>query len=108
MASMEDQINNTDDYSYRLDEDPITMGCYLGGTLRYEPVDGGTKLTLEQVRVHPGRADDRERQDRRRRRHVPAQRPSSSAGTGSNYFDNADGVKSVRGTYRGQPVNLKR
>ncbi len=104
MASIENQINNTDDYSYRLDEDPITMGCYLGGTLRYEPVDGGTKLTLDKCAFTRGAAM------------TGSGKIDDDAGTfrlnvefpGRNrlaYFDNADGVKSVRGTYRGRPVN---
>ena len=107
MSSMEDQISNTDDYSYRLDKDPITMGCYLGGTLRYEPVDGGTKLTLNKcafTRGAPmtgsGKIDDNAGTFRLKVRLGGRNR--------LNYFDNADGVKSVTGSYRGKPVNQRR
>ncbi len=107
MQSMEAQISSSDDYTYRVDKDPITMGCNLGGTLTYTPVTGGTNLKLDRctfTRGAPmtgsGRIDD-------------------DAGTfrltvdlgGRNrlaYYDDADGVTSVKGRYRGDKVNLKR
>ena len=107
MASMEAQITNTDDYSYRLDEDPITMGCYLGGTLKYEPVDGGTKLSLNKcafTRGAPMTGTGTINDD------AGTFRLDVRLGPGSHlrYLDNADGVTSVRGTYRGKRVDLKR
>ncbi len=107
MADMEAQISNTDDYNYRLDEDPITMGCYLGGSLKYEPVDGGTKLTLNDcafTRGAPMTGTGNINDD------AGTFRLDVRLGPGSRlrYFDNADGVKSVKGTYRGKQVDLKR
>jgi pimeloyl-ACP methyl ester carboxylesterase len=107
MAAVETEITNTDDYVYRLDEDPITMGCYLGGTLRYTPVEGGTNLTLDKcllTRGAPmtgsGTIDD----------DAGTFRLNVRLGIRNrlNYFDNADGVKTVSGLYHGQPVNLRR
>ena len=54
LRSMEDQITGTDEYHYRLDQDPITMGCDLGGSLRYEPVAGGTRLKLDRCSFTSG------------------------------------------------------
>jgi pimeloyl-ACP methyl ester carboxylesterase len=107
MTSMEAQIANTDDYTYRVDEDPITMGCNLGGTLTYTPVDGGTALKLDRcvfTRGAPmtgsGRIDD----------DAGTFRLTVRLGGGNRlaYYDDADGVTSVRGTYRGERVDLKR
>ena len=107
MSSMEDQITASDDYTYRLDADPITMGCDRGGTLTYQPVDGGTRLTLRSCTFTRGAPM------------TGAGRIDDSAGTfrlairlyGRNrltYFDDANGVKSVKGVFRGKPVNLRR
>ena len=63
MSAMDDEINNTDDYNYRFDTDPITLGCDAGGTLTYRP-DGAQ---ARQVRLHQGSGDDRRRTDQRRR-----------------------------------------
>jgi pimeloyl-ACP methyl ester carboxylesterase len=107
MASMEAQITSSDDYTYRLDADPITMGCSFGGTLTYRPVDSGTLLTLKSCAFTRGA------------RMTGAGRIDDDAGTfrltvrlgGPNrlsYVDDANGVKSVRGTFRGQAVSLRR
>jgi pimeloyl-ACP methyl ester carboxylesterase len=107
MSSMEDQITASDDYTYRLDADPITMGCDRGGTLTYRPVDGGTRLTLKGCSFTRGAPM------------TGAGRIDDTAGTfrlairlyGPNrltYYDDANGVKSVRGIFRGRPVNLRR
>ena len=107
MASMEAQITNSDDYTYRVDADPITMGCDLGGTLTYTPVDTGTVLALKGCtfsRGAPltgaGRIDDDAGTFRLVVRLTGRDRLS--------YFDDADGVKSVKGTFRGRPVSLRR
>ena len=107
MSSMEDQITASDDYTYRLDADPITMGCDRGGTLTYQPVAGGTRLTLRSCTFTNGAPM------------TGAGRIDDNAGTfrltvrlyGRNrltYFDDANGVKSVKGVFRGKPVNLRR
>lgn len=107
MSSMEAQITATDDYTYRLDADPITMGCDRGGTLTYRPVEGGTQLTLKRctfTRGAPmtgaGRIDDEAGTFRLAVRLVGRNRLT--------YLDDENGVKSVRGIFRGQAVNLKR
>jgi hypothetical protein len=107
MSDMERQITNTDDYAERLDKDPITIGCYLGGTLRYEPVKGGTRLILDRcafTRGAPmtgtGRIDDDAGTFRLAVRLGRRDRLT--------YLDDADGVRSVQGTYRGRPVDLRR
>ena len=107
MSDMETQISATDDYNYRVDKDPITMGCYLGGTLTYTPVDGGTRLTLVRCAFTAGAPM------------TGSGLIGSDAGTfrldvrlGPHsrliYIDDADGVKSVSGTYLGHKVQLKR
>ncbi len=107
MASMEAQVTGTDDYNERLDKDPITMGCYLGGTLRYQPVSGGTKLSLDRcafTRGAPMTGSGLINDD------AGTFRMTVSLGPGSRlrYLDDANGVQSVRGTYRRHPVDLKR
>jgi pimeloyl-ACP methyl ester carboxylesterase len=107
MSSMEAQITASDDYTYRLDADPITMGCNFGGTLTYRPVKDGTQLTLERCTFTRGAPM------------TGSGKINDDAGTfrltirllGPNrltYLDDANGVKSVRGTFRGQAVNLRR
>jgi pimeloyl-ACP methyl ester carboxylesterase len=114
MADMETQITNTDDYNYRVDEDPITMGCYDGGTLTYTPVTGGTRLLPSGTRLTLKACAFT--------RGAPMTGSgfiNDDAGTfrlavrlgGRNrlvYFDDPDGVKSVRGRYRGESVDLRR
>lgn len=107
MSDMETQITNTDDYSYRVDKEPITMGCYDGGTLTYTPVKSGTRLTLDRcafTRGAPmtgsGLVDDDAGTFRLAVRLGGHDRLS--------YFDDADGVRSVRGVYRGDTVDLRR
>jgi pimeloyl-ACP methyl ester carboxylesterase len=114
MSDMETQITNTDDYNYRVDEDPITMGCYDGGTLTYTPVKGGSRLMFNGTRLTL--------------KGCAFTRGASMTGTGYInddagtfrlavrlggrnrlvYFDDADGVKSVRGFYRREHVDLRR
>ena len=114
MADMETQITNTDDYNYRVDEDPITIGCYNRRDAhlharegRYPPHAQRHPADAQGVCVHPGRPDDRDRFI------------NDDAGTfrlavrlgGRNRlvsFDDADGVKSVPGRYRGEAVNQRR
>jgi pimeloyl-ACP methyl ester carboxylesterase len=107
MAAIETEITNTDDYVYRLDKKPITMGCYLGGTLRYQPVKNGTGLVLDHCSFTAGasmsgagKIDD----------DAGTFRLAVALGRGDRlaYLDDANGVKSVRGIYRGKRVNLKR
>ncbi len=107
MTSMEAQITNTDDYTYRVDEDPITMGCNLGGTLTYSPVSSSTSLRLVRcaftrgaAMTGTGKIDDDAGTFRLAVR--------LGAGNKLSYLDDADGVTSVKGTYRGKRVDLKR
>jgi hypothetical protein len=98
MASMEAQITNTDDYSYRLDEDPITMGCYSAGRSWHEPVDGGTKLSLDKctfTRGAPMTGTGNINDDLGTFRLDVRLGPRSHL----RYFDNPMG-QSVKGTYR--------
>ena len=44
MRSIADQVQNTDDYWSRLDDEPIPGGCDFGGVLTYRPVKAGTAL----------------------------------------------------------------
>jgi hypothetical protein len=101
MTSLDDQIENSDDYSYRLDADPIVMGCDFGGTLAYSPVDGGTALTMDRCAFTAG---------------LGASGTGRIADDGSVRLDvrlpvgvlhfrrDADGNPSVSGTFRGQPL----
>ena len=107
MSDMETQITNTDDYSYRVDKEPIAMGCYDGGTLTYSPVKNGTRLTLDRcafTRGAPmtgsGFINDDAGTFRLAVRLAGRDRLT--------YSDDADGVRSVRGVYRGDTVDLRR
>ena len=46
-ASVEQQLLNTDDYSYRYDSSTrLASGCDLGGSMTYRPVASGTRVDL--------------------------------------------------------------
>ena len=105
MASVDDQIFNSDDYLGRLDKEPLTAGCDYGGTITYTPTDKGTSVTLTGCEVIPN---------------VPLTGTGVSvddAGTftldvtsGSDhlvYARDGDGGKTVSGTWNGKKVKLK-
>ena len=98
MASMDDEINNTDDYNYRFDSDPITLGCDAGGTLTYRPASNGTALKLEKCAFTKGLAmtgtglidDD-----------GSFRLSATVAGGQVTYKRDANGKRTVSGTFRG-------
>ena len=97
-ASMDDEINNTDDYNYRFDTDPITLGCDAGGTLTYRPAGNGTALTLAKCAFTKGLpmtgtgliADD-----------GSFRLSVAAAGGDLVYRRDAAGKRTVSGTFRG-------
>jgi pimeloyl-ACP methyl ester carboxylesterase len=105
MASMDDQIVNTDDYNYLLGDVPIVLGCDFGGTLAYRPGESGTALLLRRCAftrgvplsgkgiIDPGGA-----------MRLDVQLPGGSL----HYVRDADGTRTVKGTYRTRRVNLRR
>ncbi len=64
-SSIDDHVFATDDYVYRLDANPLPIGCDFGGTLTYTPTDVGVDLAFEACAFTPnlpltgsGTADD--------------------------------------------------
>ena len=103
--SIDDQIVNTDDYAYRLEDEPLSVGCDFGGTITYTPTDTGTDLALTACEFTDGRAGHRDRGDRRRERwshHEDARYPTDRWTT----LATATGNRSVTGTYQGRSVDL--
>ena len=103
MSSMADQIVNTDDYNYRLANAALTMGCDFGGTLQYRPGWSGTGLVLRGCAFTTG---------------LPMTGSGRIAGDGSmtlnvavrggrlHYASDANGHRTVRGTFRNRPAHL--
>jgi hypothetical protein len=105
-TSIDDQILNTDDYAYRLEDTPVSAGCDYGGSITYTPIDAGTQVALTGCEFTPN---------------VPI------TGTGSTnddagsfemtitsgldkltYTRDGDGAVHVTGRYNGKKVDLKR
>jgi len=105
MTAMDDQVLNTDDYLSRLDEEALTIGCDFGGTLTYTPTDVGTDLKLTECAFTPdlelsgtGTADD----------DAGTFALDVRIGTDNLGYDrDADGNRSVQGTFAGRNVNLR-
>lgn len=102
---MDDQVVNTDDYAYRLEDAPLPIGCDYGGTLTYTPTDAGTDLALTRCEFTEGL-------------------PMTGTGTIDDesgglqlaiavpdgtltYARDGDGNRSVSGTFRGKPVDQR-
>jgi hypothetical protein len=104
MTSMDDQIESTDDYNYRLGGGTLVLGCDHGGTLACRPGVSGTGLVLRGCAFTRG---------------LPltgsgtidsggAARLSVTLPGGSlRYVRDADGRRRVMGTWRGHPVDLR-
>jgi pimeloyl-ACP methyl ester carboxylesterase len=102
---MDDQIVNTDDYVFVLEDDPLPIGCDYGGTLTYRPTDAGTDLELKACEFTDGLpvtgtgAIDDESGGMTLKIAVP---------DGSlTYARDGDGNRTVRGTFRGKPVDQR-
>jgi pimeloyl-ACP methyl ester carboxylesterase len=105
MRSMDDQLLNTDDYLYRVDKDPVAVGCDFGGRVTYTPTDKGTTLALDGCAFVDGVAM------------TGSGVVDSDAGTlrltvtiGGDpleYRRDADGGTRVKGTYQGRKIDLK-
>jgi hypothetical protein len=101
MSSMDDQIVNTDDYNYRLADVALTMGCDFGGTLQYRPAVSGTRLALRGCAFTKG---------------LPMTGSGRIADDGSmtldvtipggrlHYANDANGHRTVLGTFRNRPA----
>jgi pimeloyl-ACP methyl ester carboxylesterase len=102
MTSMDDQIETTDDYNYRLGDDTLVLGCDFGGTLAYVPGDSGVGLVLRSCAFTRGLP-------------LTGSGTISDAGTtrlnvklpgGALHFvRDADGNRSVSGTWKGHTVD---
>lgn len=106
MRSMDDQIRNTDDYAYRLENDPLTAGCDHGGSITYTPTDKGTDVALSGCAFTPdlpltgtGVIDDDAGTFRL---------DVTSASDHLSYTRAADGSVRVTGTYGGRKVDQRR
>lgn len=103
ISSMADQIVNTDDYNYRLADAALTMGCDFGGTLQYRPGRSGTGLILRGCAFTAGLAmtgSGRIADDGSMTLDV------AIPGGRLHYAEDADGHRTVRGTFRNRPVRL--
>jgi pimeloyl-ACP methyl ester carboxylesterase len=104
-AVTDDQIVNTDDYVYRLEDKALPIGCDYGGTLTYAPTDAGTDLTLAGCEFTDGLpitgtgAIDDESGGLTMTITVPDGRLT--------YARDGDGNRSVSGTFRGKPVQQR-
>ena len=98
MSAMDDQINNTDDYNYRFDTDPIALGCDAGGSLTYRPASAGTAISLLRCAFTKGLAmtgsglinDD-----------GSFRLTATLVGGTLRYTRDVNGKRSVSGTFRG-------
>jgi pimeloyl-ACP methyl ester carboxylesterase len=105
-TTMDDHLLNTDDYGYRYDgEEAIALGCDFGGTLTYKPGDAGAEMTMKGCAFTPGLAMTG----------TATTNDDSGAfeldvrigGERIVYERDADGDRSVTGTYRGKRVDLE-
>ncbi len=106
MASLDDQIFSTNDYGYRLEDDPLPMGCDRGGTLTYTPTDVGTDVSLAGCAftaglafTGTGSADDEA---------GTFAMDVTRGGDRLHYERDAEGGTAVTGTYAGASVDLER
>jgi hypothetical protein len=104
--SLDDQIFSTNDYGYRLEDEPLTMGCDAGGTLTYTPTDVGTDVSLAGCAFTPGlaftgtgSADDEA---------GTFELDVDRGGDSLHYERDAEGGVAVTGRYGGSPVDLER
>ena len=105
MQSMDDQIINSDDYAYRLEDTPITAGCDFGGAIAYTPSSSGTAMTLSACEFTPdlamtgtGEVNDDQ----------GTFALDVTIGTDRlQYTRDADGNTRVKGTFRGKKVDQK-
>ncbi|MDR3544485.1 MAG: alpha/beta fold hydrolase [Candidatus Limnocylindrales bacterium] len=103
MSSMADQVVNTDDYNYRLADSTLTMGCDFGGTLQYRPGRSATALVLRGCAFTGGLAmtgTGRIADDGSMTLDV------TIPGGRLLYAEDANGHRTVRGTFRDRPVRL--
>ena len=105
MQSLDDQIFTTNDYGYRLDADPLAIGCDFGGTLTYTPTDVGTDVTLDGCAFTEGMplsgsgsADDDA---------GTFEIDVRGSGDSLHYERDAEGGVSVTGQYDGSTVELE-
>ena len=105
MSSMDDQIFTTNDYQYRLEDEPLTIGCDFGGTLTYTPSDTGTDVSLATCAFTPGAAmtgsgaaDDEA---------GTFELDVTGEGDRLHYERDAQGGTTVGGTYDGASVDLE-
>ena len=106
MTSVDDQIFNTDDYAYRLEDTPISAGCDYGGSITYTPIDAGTAVTLNGCEFTPnvpitgtGATNDSSG--------AFEMNVTSGADT-LKYTRDGDGAVHVSGRYNGKKVDLQR
>jgi hypothetical protein len=104
-SSVDDQVVGSNDYNYRLGDEPLVVGCDHGGTMTYTPTDVGTDLVFsacewtEDVPVTGSGAIDDETGGMTLEIEVPD-------GT-LTYARDGDGNRRVTGTFRGETVDEK-
>lgn len=105
MASMDDQLLNTDDYLSWDGVEDLPVGCDFGGSLTYVATDVGTDITLTGCEFTEGlpltgsaSADDEA---------GTFELDVTTGGDALQYERDADGNTSVSGTYEGEAVDLE-
>ena len=106
MTAMDDEINYSADYWNWGGVDPLAYGCLFGGTIEYTAYKDGYKAALDGCAFTAGlpltgtATIDTTHETFRLK-------ASSSGQTSLDYKRDADGKRSVTGTYFGKTVSLK-
>jgi len=104
MTAMDDEINNSADYAAWDGTGQLRYGCLGGGWIRYTPYDDGYRVTLHACQLTPGFAltgkatIDTTDGTFSLAVHGPP-------GTNLVYHRDADGNRTVSGTFRGHPAH---
>ncbi len=103
MSATDDEINNSPDYWNWDGVDPLQVGCLQGGSIRWTATDDGSRVRLTDCAFTAGLpltgrgvindTDGTFSLD-----------VTSPGGTSLSYFRDADGNRSVTGTFRGSKV----
>jgi pimeloyl-ACP methyl ester carboxylesterase len=103
MSATDDEIYNSPDYWNWDFVDPLQIGCLKGGSLRWTPTDDGARIRLTGCTFTAGfpltgRGEINDTDG------TFSLDITSPGGTKLSYFRDADGNRSVTGTFRGSKV----
>lgn len=104
MEAIDGEINNSADFWYWDGSGPLQLGCLFDGSIRYESTDRGYEVQLEGCEMTAGMplTGDAVIDDEKGTFQLSATSPH---GTDLEYTRDADGVLSVEGEFRGEPVS---